>query len=39
MHWPAVDHLADGFGLALGAAVIAAMLAAFALAMRSEPAR
>jgi high-affinity nickel-transport protein len=35
MHWPVADARLEEAGLALGAAVIAAMLAAFALAMRA----
>lgn len=35
LHWPAVGESLDGLGPALGLAVIAAMLAAFFLAMRS----
>jgi high-affinity nickel-transport protein len=35
MHWPAVDEYAERLGLMLGAAVVVAMLAAFALAMRA----
>jgi high-affinity nickel-transport protein len=34
MHWPAVDERLEGAGLALGAAVVVAMIVAFAIAMR-----
>src|SRR5689334_12860607 len=39
MHWETVDHLADGLGLTLGAAVIATLVVAYGLAMRAAPAR
>ena len=34
LHWPAFDESLEGAGLALGAAVVAAMIAAYALALR-----
>jgi len=35
LHWPAVDEKLEGLGLALGVAVVLAMLAAFVMAMRA----
>jgi high-affinity nickel-transport protein len=35
LHWPAVDQKVESLGLALGVAVVLAMLAAFGLAMRA----